>query len=41
MFIESIKYQGNKDVSDKATLKLYLLSSAIFLTVAFIPSIIF
>ena len=41
MNIDSIKYQANKDISDIATLKLYLLSSIIFLTIAFIPSVIF
>jgi hypothetical protein len=41
MSIYSIKYQSNKDLSDVATLKLYLVSATIFLTVALIPTIIF
>ncbi len=39
MSIYSIKYQSNKDLSDVATLKLYLISAGIFLTIALIPSI--
>ena len=41
MFIETTKYQDNKNFTDMDTLKLYVLSSVVFLIVAFIPSIIF
>ena len=41
MSIYSIKYRSNVDISDKSTLKLYLISGVIFVTVAFLPSFIF
>lgn len=41
MSIYSIKYKSNEQVSDKSTIQLYLISGAIFVVLASIPSMIF
>ncbi len=40
MTFDRIKLQSNNDISDIATLKLYAISSLVFLTVALIPTFI-
>ena len=40
MTFDKIKLQSNNDISDIATLKLYAISSLVFLTLAFLPTLI-